>query len=112
MVLKTRCVQQVVGQNQHHLLLQLIAYTIRVSLIPLFDRTERWAYGVIGMLLRIREPRVLGVVPSLLSAAPGLALLSPAPDCLAGVSRTNFLNCELFMVVLEGDVLEGVGDFI
>ena len=55
-------------------------------------------YGVMGMALRIREPKADGVEPSRLGVAPSVGLLSPELDCRAGVSRTSFRNCELFIV--------------
>lgn len=49
----------------------------------------------------MREPKVIPA-PSLLGAVPGLVSLSLAVGCLDGVSRTNFLNCELFMTPSKG----------
>jgi hypothetical protein len=54
-----------------------------------------------GIELRMREPSAEGVVPSRLEVAPILELASPDPACLAGVSRTSFLNCELFIVTYQ-----------
>jgi hypothetical protein len=71
------------------------------------------AYGVMGMELRIRDPRAEGVAPSRLGVAPSVGLLSPEPDWRAGVSRTSLRNCELFIALLrigcEGQEIE-VGD--
>ena len=59
-------------------------------------------YGVMGMELRIRDPRAEGVAPSCLGVAPTDSLLSPEPGWRAGVSRTNLRNCELFILSLRG----------
>jgi hypothetical protein len=59
------------------------------------------AYGVMGMELRIRDPRAEGVAPSRLGVAPSVGLLSPEPDWRAGVSRTSLRNCELFIALLR-----------
>lgn len=64
-------------------------------------RKESEAYGVIGIELRILDPSAEGVAPSRLGVAPNLDVPSLVPACLAGVSNTNFLNCELFIVVFK-----------
>jgi hypothetical protein len=56
-----------------------------------------------GMELRIREPSMECVAQSCLDAAPTVGLLPPELDWWAGVSRTSFRNCELFMVRLRID---------
>jgi hypothetical protein len=48
-------------------------------------------YGVIGIELRIREPRAEGA-PSRLGVAPSPGLASPVEDWRAGVSRTSLRN--------------------
>ena len=47
------------------------------------------------MELRMREPNVGGVAPSRLGE--DLFPAEEVPACRAGVSRTSFRNCELFM---------------
>ena len=58
-------------------------------------------YGVMGMELRNRDPRVEGVAPSRLGVAPSVGLLSPEPGWRVGVSRTSLRNCELFIARLR-----------
>ena len=48
------------------------------------------AYGVIGIELRIREPRADGVAPFRLCA--DLSAGEEEEPCRAGVSRTSFRN--------------------
>ena len=68
-----------------------------------------------GMLERMRDPRADGIAPSLRSVAPRPVLPPEASGRQAGVSSTNFRNCELFMVLvanfvelgLEAGIFEG-----
>ena len=53
------------------------------------------AYGVIGMLDRIREPRVDIAEPSPRGVAGGTF---PAFEGVDGVSSTRRRNCELFII--------------
>lgn len=55
-------------------------------------------YGVIGMELRIREPNAEGVDPSRLGTVEDVVAGEEVKAWRAGVSRTSFLNCELFIV--------------
>lgn len=50
-----------------------------------------------GIELRIRDPRVEGVAPLRCAA---LSVGEDDEACRAGVSRTNFRNCELFIMAL------------
>ena len=52
-------------------------------------------YGVMGILDRIREPKVDEIAPSLRGVALGLLLVL---EVVVGVSSTSRRNCELFIL--------------
>lgn len=57
-------------------------------------------YGVMGILDRIREPKVDETAPSLRGVTLGLLLVL---EEVVGVSSTRRRNCELFILHVAGD---------